>query len=110
LGADHPSDTLLLVVGQDNLAGLPGWRDVDRLLSLADLCVFPRDDTLDADAVRSLLAEEGLRPRGVRVVEDFRVPVSSSRVRAMLAAHEDVSSLVPAEVADYIAAHGLYAS
>ena len=108
MAADHPEEKLLLVLGQDNLSGLPRWRKVDRLLALADLYVFPRgDDLTEADALRQLHAG-GVHPRSVRVAEGFGAPVSSRRGRAMLAGHEGVADLVPAAVAAYIAAHGLY--
>ena len=36
------------------------------------------------------------------------MPVSASDIRARVARGEDVSGLVPAPVANYIARHGLY--
>lgn len=108
MAAAHPEEKLLLVLGQDNLSGLPRWREVERLLALADLYVFPRADDLSESSALGQLRAWGLHPRSVRVAEGFRAPVSSRRVRAMLAGHEDVADLIPAAVAAYIVAHGLY--
>ncbi|HWQ08760.1 MAG TPA: nicotinate-nucleotide adenylyltransferase, partial [Holophaga sp.] len=42
LDAREPGRAWILLVGADQLPGLPGWRRVDRILALASLAVAPR--------------------------------------------------------------------
>ncbi len=108
LAAAHPGDRLVLALGQDNLPELGRWRDIHRVLELAELYVFPRRGGGGVPDARELLARQGLRPDALRVAGGFEVPVASREVRAMLAAGEDVSAQVPEAVVRYIRARGLY--
>jgi nicotinate-nucleotide adenylyltransferase len=95
----HPEAELTLIVGADVAATLESWREPDRLLELADVAVATRPG-----APRRAL------PAGARVsfLEMPAIDVSSSMVRARVAAGEPVQELVGAPVARYIAEHGLY--
>ncbi len=112
LAEEFPGARLSLVVGGDNLPDLPRWHEVDRILALADLIVFPRRDVAGEgpaqEDVTGLLRSAGLLPRAVTVASGFHEPVSSRAVRASLAADADVTDLVPGPVAAYIKRHGLY--
>jgi nicotinate-nucleotide adenylyltransferase len=97
---------LTLIVGADMAQTLPSWREPREILRLARLAVAGRDgasrEAADS-AMRSLDAQE-------RVVFLDMAPleVSSSRVRALVAAGEPCEDLVGPEIAGYIAEHGLY--
>jgi nicotinate-nucleotide adenylyltransferase len=45
LRARHPTHDFVLLMGGDNLAGLPRWREAARLLQEIDLYVYPRPGT-----------------------------------------------------------------
>jgi nicotinate-nucleotide adenylyltransferase len=100
LTSRHPGDVWRLLIGADNLAEFPRWRQPARLLELADLLVFPRGDAGPA------LAPD-LRPHAT-VVTDFACPAASTAVRAALAAGRRPAGLVPPAVLAYIERHGLY--
>lgn len=86
---------LWLLMGADQYAKLGSWHRPDDIRKLASIAVFAR-------------------PRfpvekGARVVAMVSMPISASDIRARVARGEDISALVPAEVADYVSRHGLYA-
>jgi nicotinate-nucleotide adenylyltransferase len=106
LHALQPDSELFLIVGGDVAAGLPRWREPDRVLSLATLAVAKRRGTARA-AVDGALAK---LPGGERT-EFFPMPrigVSSTMIRRRVAAHQPIKYLVPDQVAGYIYKHRLY--
>lgn len=105
--AAEPHAEWFLVIGQDQYANLPTWQGWQDIVSLATLAVAARaGDTVQAPPE---LAAHGHR------LERLPLPgmaVSSTSVRARLAAGEPASALVPAllpaGVARYIDQHHLY--
>ena len=100
LHAQHPGAELLLIVGQDSLIDLPTWRDLPGILRHARLLVVPRPGT--HAAVPQELAGR------YRMVPFKETPLSSTTLRAQLAAGEDVSALLPPAVERYVREKGLY--
>lgn len=101
LVAAFPTDRLRLVVGADHLASFDRWRDPARILDLAELVVLDRPGAAASAPPPWLAARLVSAP-------PFDHPVSASAVRAMLAGAVDPKDALPAGVAGYIAAHGLY--
>ncbi|HOX26521.1 MAG TPA: nicotinate-nicotinamide nucleotide adenylyltransferase [Candidatus Krumholzibacteria bacterium] len=99
LVAEHPGARWRLVIGADAAADFARWRDPARLLRLAEPLVVARGPVVLAPP---------LAGRGV-VVGDFDHPASATSVRTLLAAGRlPGPELLPAAVADYIVARGLY--
>jgi nicotinate-nucleotide adenylyltransferase len=94
LAALESEGRLFLIVGADH-AGLPGWRNAERIRELATLVVAPRP---------------GLPPPGPDVVALQMAPVdlASTSIRDAICRGADLADLVPAGVAAIIAAKGLY--
>jgi nicotinate-nucleotide adenylyltransferase len=94
-------------MGADVAAGLEGWRRPDRVLELARLAIASRPgyDRTEADEVLDRLGA-GSAAR----LEMPPVGVSSSLVRARVAAGRSIRWLVPDAVAELIADRRLYAS
>lgn len=105
LAAEHPGDAWRLLVGADHLATFARWREASRLLELAELLVVPRAGVA-AHPPADWSAE--LPAARVLVAPPFDHPVSSSAVRAMLAAGGATGDLLPPAVAAYIDTHRLY--
>ena len=107
LRTERPQARLFLVVGQDQLAGLPSWRDWTGLLEAATLAVAGRA----GDAVAPPPEVAARAPRLERL-EMPPMAVSSSAIRAHLAAGGTARELSPAmvspEVAGYIDSRRLY--
>lgn len=92
---------LVLVLGADAASRLATWHRADELRGLAELAVVDRPGDPGAGP-----------PPGWphRRASTLRIDVSSSEVRARLAAGRGVDWLVPAPVVDYIRQRGLYGS
>jgi nicotinate-nucleotide adenylyltransferase len=86
---------LWLLMGADQYARLPAWHRPDEVRRLARIAVFSRPGWDVADD-------------GVKRIPFEPLPVSASDIRARVARGEGIAGLVPAPVANYIAAHGLY--
>ena len=77
----YPEAKLYWLVGTDMLRDFPSWKNPEEILSLATLAVCARNRGGD---------------------------VSSTRIRALAAAGEDISSFAGKRVAAYVADNGLY--
>lgn len=110
--------TLVVVTGADAFAGILTWHRAEELVGRVTFAVVSRPGH-PAPALRAALPT--LAPRmctasdwairtgpGIVLVDAPTSPVSSTMVRAAVAAGHSLSGLVPAPVASYIAAHGLY--
>ena len=94
---------LALLVGGDSLAGFPTWREPQAIAELARLVVYRRPgDDLRLDALPGWLAD------AVTVVDGPPLDLSSSAVRARVAAGRTVRYLVPDGVREIIRREGLY--
>jgi len=108
LHAQSPGDELIFIVGGDMARSLPTWREPEAVLALATVAVAAREDTgreQIAAAVASLPGADRLA-----FFDMPRLDVSSTMLRARVAAGRPIRYLVPDEVVAYIGAHGLYGS
>jgi nicotinate-nucleotide adenylyltransferase len=106
LKSSAPENELFLILGGDVAAGLPSWREPERVLSLATVAVAKRRGTARAavdSALRSLPGGE--RARFFRMP---RIAVSSTLIRRRVRAGQPIRYLVPDAVAAYIDQHQLY--
>lgn len=111
------STAIVLLMGSDQLRNLATWHRYEELLSYCHIAATRREQIALADfpaPVEALLATHGRdalsnHPSGNIVF--FRmpaVPVSSTRLRAGLAAGESFPELLPQGVETYIDEHTLY--
>ena len=109
-----PAAELHLLLGEDAVAGLPRWREPERLLSMVRLVVLTR--TFDAAATTSAPASPGigqwLSTHGhevlVRRLATRRIDISSTEIRTRVNDGRSIRGFVPDAVAAYIASTGLY--
>lgn len=97
----HSDVDLRLILGGDSLAGLPTWREPEAIVELAPPLVYPRPGA-SLDSVPARFRD------AATLVDAPEVGVSSTQIRARLAAGRSVRYLVPDAVLAYIEAHGLY--
>lgn len=94
-----PDRELFVILGTDAAANMPTWRRLDETRELAAVVVVEREG-------------EHAEPPGpdweFQHVHIPRLDVSSSDIRARLAAGRPIDGLVPTPVAEYIRARGLY--
>jgi nicotinate-nucleotide adenylyltransferase len=96
----------VFLVGADEFADFPGWKEPGRVLELARLGVATRPG-VDRGRLDAVLAQLG-RPDRVSFFEIQPLPVSSSDIRARVGAGEPIAGLVPPPVEAEIARLGLY--
>jgi nicotinate-nucleotide adenylyltransferase len=106
LSSQAPQDDLTLILGGDVAAGLPRWREPERVLELAALAIAKRRGTA-RESVETALEQL----RGGDRARFFwmpRIGVSSTMVRRRVRESLPVRYLIPDPVADYIQTNGLY--
>ncbi len=117
-----PDGARYFIVGLDSFRDIATWKEFLRLFELAHLVVTARPGVELPDplaalpvAARSDFCYDGklkkLRHRSGNTViflEETRLDISSTMIRRKVAANQSIRYLVPAPVAAYIAAHGLY--
>ena len=91
---------LFFITGADALNDILSWRETDEVLRLAQLVGVTRPG--------HVLADPGIAPGRVTLLEVPALAISSSDVRARVAAGEPISYLVPPGVESYISKQGLY--
>jgi nicotinate-nucleotide adenylyltransferase len=101
----HFADSLFLI-GADEFAAFPTWKEPDEVLRLARLGVATRPGH-SPEALESVLSEVE-RPDRVEFFEIPAVDVSSSDIRARVRRGEAIDGLVPDAVAREIESAGLY--
>jgi len=99
--AAEPDTTWVLILGQDQYAGLHTWRDWRDLVSRVTLAIANRPDVVAA-------ANPQIGEVPNQLVQLPMMDVSSTEIRRRVAAGESIASLVPTPVASYIARHRLY--
>jgi nicotinate-nucleotide adenylyltransferase len=87
---------LILLLGADAAATLPQWREPAEVASLAEIVVLSR-----------VGGDEAAGTTG-RAIATRRVDVSSTEIRARVAAGKSIRGLVPEPVAAYIEGRRLY--
>ena len=114
LAAANPGDSLHLILGPDALAGLPTWRDPERIITLAEPLAVAREGIDDiggivrAPKLFELLGEKRAERIVARAVECPAIGIRSTAIREALAAGKSIRYRTPAAVERYIATHGLY--
>jgi len=112
---------LVLIIGWDAFVGLPTWHRWQQIIELAHLVVVQRPGSRVTPCGEMALllqrhqtddvAELSKRIAGCILLQPVDVlDVSSTEVRARLAAKEDVSDLLPTAVGAYIKEQQLYLS
>ena len=109
---------IFFILGSDAFAEIATWREFPAVLDTANFVVIARPGTTLDDAaartpalrerLRSMEETSGASGTSIFLVEARTRDVSSSTIRARLAARQPIDDLVPAAVARHITAHHLY--
>jgi nicotinate-nucleotide adenylyltransferase len=89
----YPGAHLFLLIGDDNLAGLPSWRGFEDLRTMVTFVVLQRAFTPVAHEYLSV---------------DRRIDISATEIRNRIASGRSIHYLVPRGVEQIIHARGLY--
>ncbi len=101
IAREMPGTDVFLIVGQDTADRIHTWHRHEEVLALSTLVVVNRDQK--AQQVPTSLVNAR-----VQFVSMPLVDVSSTAVRAAVAAGEDITSMTSAAVSCLVKSHGLY--
>lgn len=102
-----PQDALFAIVGADAFAGLPQWREMPALFTLAEWIVVSRPG-VDQAQVDALALSPTQRTR-VHLLNDLADPASATELREALQHHHALRpGMLPSAVLRYIEQHHLY--
>ncbi len=110
---------LFLMIGADLFADLETWKEADTLVTLCSLAVHtrvgPHESAQDAVAVLKRFGyvkqqDHYVHPSGqtLSFVQTTILPISATLIREKLQRRESIRYLMPPDVEEYIARHGLY--
>ena len=95
---------LAWLIGADQVAALPRWRDAETLIEEIEFLLLARPGfTFDWPSLPPPFA--ALQSR---VIPAPLIDISATEIRRRVRASESIDGLVPATVAEYIAEHALY--
>jgi nicotinate-nucleotide adenylyltransferase len=106
LSSQSPTNELFLILGGDIAAGLPQWREPERVLELATVAIAERRGTARGTVQQALDQLKG--GDRARFFAMPRIGISSTMVRRRVGAGQPIRYFVPDGVLDYIERHGLY--
>ena len=101
------ADDLVLILSAETFAELPSWHEPERLFDAARMAVVPREGYPAPDPAWLAEAFPGRAAR-VTYLEGPRLGLSSTAIRARVAAGRSIRYLVPDMVGAYIADKLLY--
>lgn len=111
----HPSVSMML--GLDAFALLPSWHRWQDVLALVNVVVLDRPGHKDlpqalidltAERLQSAKSLPNISHGAIARIRTTQLAISSTHIRAELAAGRDIDDLVPATVSSYIRDHQLY--
>lgn len=106
--AERPDDELFILLGSDTLRDIGSWREPEEIFRLARPLFVHRAGTPQAEVpavvLESITADRVVPP----AVEMPAMKVSSTEIRALVAAGQPIDEFVPPAVARYIAKNALY--
>lgn len=107
LARANPGAQLHLILSAETFAELPTWHEPERLFEAARMAVVPREGYPAPDPAWLARAFPGREDR-VEYLGGPRFELSSTALRARVAAGRSIRYLVPGAVEAYIADHDLY--
>ena len=107
-GAGWRPSQLFFIIGADAFAEIAAWYDYPAILEACEFAVIARPGTTMADALARTPQLADRIGRTIHLVDAPTADVSSTDIRARLAAGGSADGLVPRAVARHIARHQLY--
>lgn len=110
LALAYPDDTFSLIIGADNWAKFPAWRNSADILAHYPVIVYPREMV---SGERLLISDgdsdgDATNANPIFLPSAPLYPISSTAIRCALAAGDDVSPWLDPAVHDEIIRQGLY--
>ncbi|MBS6953412.1 MAG: nicotinate-nucleotide adenylyltransferase [Enterocloster asparagiformis] len=105
----YPRHSFYFIIGADSLYQIEGWYHPEQVMARATLLVAGRAYKKEHRSLEQQIAYLNRRYEArILPLHCGEMDVSSADLRRMALEGKDISSFVPAAVADYIRSHGLY--
>ncbi|WP_420577339.1 nicotinate (nicotinamide) nucleotide adenylyltransferase [Ekhidna sp.] len=95
----HPGKKFRLIIGEDNLASFPKWKNHEMILEHFGLIVYPRPN--------SKSSELSSHPN-VQIIDAPEVDISATLIRRLIKEEKSIKYLVPDQVATLIQSKGFF--
>jgi len=95
----HPEYKFQLIIGEDNLAAFPKWKNADQILEHFGLIVYPRPHSN---------ASELIDHSHVQMIDAPEVDISATLIRKLIKEDKSIKYLVPEPVAELIKTKGFF--
>lgn len=95
----HPDKKFHLIIGEDNLASFPKWKNHEQILVHFGLIVYPRPHSNPSDLVNS---------ENVKMIEAPEVDISATLIRKLIKEEKSIKYLVPDSVEGLIKSKGFF--
>lgn len=95
-----PDYDFSLIMGEDNLASLPKWKNHEKLVDNHRIIVYPR-----------AFEQKGIKKYEHHNIQKITAPIielSATEIRKMIKEHKNVRPMLPPEVFEYIDKKGFY--
>lgn len=97
----EPEVRFVLLMGADNLAFFDRWKEHQKIVSLVDLYVYPREHKNEIPA-------QYLDHLNIHFVDAPKLDYTATSIRKILRQGKDVKSLLPMTILNYIQRNALY--
>jgi nicotinate-nucleotide adenylyltransferase len=103
-------EPLYWLLGQDSLASLQHWMQIEELVTLVTFVTAARPGGASAnfDALQKTLPSDAVAQIRAHIFDTPEIEISASEIRTRAKAGGSVQYFVPAAVAEYVAECGLY--
>lgn len=120
LRREHKESSITLIIGYDAFLSLPKWHQWEKLIEFAHLLIINRglyNNEVTPSPLSALLKKHQVSEKEPLInykagaIYEFNAgnyPISSTEIRSLLKEQQNVSSLLPKEVYNYIKLQGLY--
>jgi nicotinate-nucleotide adenylyltransferase len=95
----YPEHEFSLIIGGDNLAGLPKWKNGNKILEDFKLVVYPRPNSTKTELIKH---------KNVTEIDAPELDISATLIRKLLRAGKSIKYLVPQPAIDIIEARNLF--
>lgn len=100
----YPKNKFVLIMGEDNLASLPKWKNADLLIDQYQIIVYPRIFEAKKETISYLQHQH------ITLIKAPIIELSATEIRQMIKAKKNVRPMLPPEVFDYLDGSSLYQS
>ncbi len=91
----YPNRKFYLIMGQDNLASLPKWKNYEAILEYYHIMVYPR-------ITKKIIPEDLTHHPKISFIKAPIIEISATQIRKNIQENKNVRPLLPPEVYQYI--------